>query len=273
VTARRRRLSASAASGSAHIAYQGSSHAVDASRASVAQPAIARQSAPRAVRHSAIPKTSRSPAKNRSRHQPGTPLSPTSRAVSAGMLCVATSCCCSFSASRKPNAWVPKPTTATTASATSAPQAAPATPARSRQWRGASTTNGKSRPAETFTPTPTTSTAAEARSRRTPPVVRGLRPISAVPAASASAAEITSSTSVSLWAPPAANSSRTGFRPTNAAAALAERPILLAALAVKATAARLVVSATAFSAHKPPASPSGANGYVASVKRGPYGEC
>ncbi len=32
---------------------------------------------------------------NRWRHQPGVPLSPNSRAVSAGMLCVATSCCCS----------------------------------------------------------------------------------------------------------------------------------------------------------------------------------
>ena len=49
VTARRRRLALSAASGSAQIAYHGSSHAVEQSSASVAHPACVRQSAPRAV--------------------------------------------------------------------------------------------------------------------------------------------------------------------------------------------------------------------------------
>jgi hypothetical protein len=69
-----------------------------------------------------------------------------------------------------------------------------------------------------------------------------------------------SSTSVSLWTPPTASSSMTGFRPTNTAAAFAERPILLAALAVRETAPRLDATATALSAHKPPAKPTEASG-------------
>ena len=50
---RRRRSPQTAASGSGHTAYQGSSQAVETSSATVAQPAATRQSAPRAVRHSA----------------------------------------------------------------------------------------------------------------------------------------------------------------------------------------------------------------------------
>src|SRR5438552_9732862 len=53
VAARRRRSPLTAASGSAQITYHGSSHAVQTSSASVAQPSITRQSAPRAVRHRA----------------------------------------------------------------------------------------------------------------------------------------------------------------------------------------------------------------------------
>lgn len=200
------------------------------------------------------------------RHQPGTPLRPTRRAVSAGRLCVATSSCCSFSAPRKPNAFVPNPTIATIAISTSAPAAHDATRPRSRQAAGASTTKGSTSPAEAFTPTPAASTAAAARRLRAPPA-------SATPAASASAPASTSSTSVSLWAPPTASSSSTGFKPTNTAAAFADRPIFVAALAVRATAPRLEATATALSAHRPPAKPSEASGWEPSVNRGPYGEC
>ncbi|HXR28809.1 MAG TPA: hypothetical protein VN772_04455, partial [Solirubrobacteraceae bacterium] len=66
---------------------------MDSSSASVVHPAATRQSAPRAVRHSASANTSTKPARNRWRHQAGVPLRPTRRAVSAGMLWVATSCC------------------------------------------------------------------------------------------------------------------------------------------------------------------------------------
>jgi len=63
---------------------------------------------------------------------------------------------------------------------------------------------------------------------------------------------------VSLWAPPSASSSSTGFSPTNTAAAVAERPIFAAARAISATAPRLVIKAIAFSVQIPPATPSGA---------------
>ncbi len=205
------------------------------------------------------------------------------------MLWVAISCCCSPSAPRNPSAWAPKPTIATIASSTSAPAALAATRARSRQAGGARTTNGSTSPAEAFTPIPTTSAVAAA-GRLGPPraralaSVRGLAladgatlaggatlaatPASApapavalarvAPAASARAPAKASSTSVSLCAPPTANSSNTGFRPTNADATFAERPILCAACAVSAVAPRLAVTATAFSVHRPTASPSGA---------------
>ncbi len=238
----------------------------------MAQPAIARHSPPRAVRHSVSTSTTRKPATNRSRHHPGSPLRPTQRAVSAGRLCVAISCCCSPSAPRKPKACVPKPTTATTASSKSTPSALAATCARSRHALGASTTNGSTSPAEAFTPIPTTSRAAVARrsvgfietgsagfieTGMPPPRARGM-PV--LRAASASAPARTSSTSVSLCAPPTASSSSTGFKPTNTAATLGERPIMRAALAVRATAARLLVTATSLSAHRPPPSPSEASG-------------
>ncbi|MEA2139971.1 MAG: hypothetical protein QOC91_70 [Solirubrobacteraceae bacterium] len=95
-------------------------------------------------------------------------------------------------------------------------------------------------------PTPTTSAAAAVRKR-------GL-----APAVSASAAASTIISSVSLWAPPTASTSSTGFSPTNAAAQRRECPSLPAARATSAIAARLEATATALNAHSPPASPSGA---------------
>jgi len=58
-------LPQTAASGSAHSAYQGKSQAVEHKSASVAQPAAARQSAPRAVRHSANAHTAAKAPANR----------------------------------------------------------------------------------------------------------------------------------------------------------------------------------------------------------------
>ena len=146
----------------------------------------------------------------------------------------------------KPSACVPNPRIATIARNANAPTAPAATRARSRQRAGASTTNGSTRPADAFTPIAATIAIAAPRKR------------GAVPAASASAQASRSSTSVSLWAPPSASSSSTGFRPTNTAAVFAERPIFAAALAVRATAPRLVITAIAFSVQIPPATPSGA---------------
>lgn len=103
------------------------------------QPAIARQSAPCAVRRSVSASTATKATPNRSRHQPGSPPIPSQRAVSCGMLCVATSCCCSFSAPAKPNPCTPKPASATSASAASAASAAPSSRSRSRGSRGLST--------------------------------------------------------------------------------------------------------------------------------------
>jgi hypothetical protein len=206
VAARRRRSPLTAASGSAQITYQGNSHAVASSRASIAQPAATRQSPPRAVRHSAHASTAMNTPTNTCRHQVGVPLRPTRRAVSAGMLCVATSCCCSPTASRKPRAWAPKPISPSPASASRLNAAMPSTDRRSRARLGARTKKGSTSPAVTLMPTPATSATAAARKR-------GLEP-----ALSASAAAISSTISVSLWAPPAASSSNTGFRPTKAAA-------------------------------------------------------
>jgi hypothetical protein len=252
-----------AASGSAHMAYQGSSQAVDSNSASVAQPAIVRQSAPRAVRHRLTPSTTTNPTTHRSRHQLGSPLSSSQRAVSAGMLWVAISCCCSPIESKKPNACVPKPTTATIASSMSAAAALIATRARSLIRRGASTMNGSTSPTDAFTPTPTTSSAAAARklgvlSAFDAPATDASTV--AVPTVSSRAPASTNSTSASLCAPPTASSSVTGFKPTNAAAHFAERPILCAARAINATAPKLQTTATAFSAHRPLARPSGASG-------------
>ncbi len=75
-----------AASGSAQIAYQGSSQAVQSSSAIVAQPAIVRQSAPFQAPHRVNASAARKAAVNRSRHQPGSPAMPSQRAVSCGML-------------------------------------------------------------------------------------------------------------------------------------------------------------------------------------------
>jgi hypothetical protein len=117
VATRRRRSLPSAASGSAQIAYHGKSHAVEHSSASVVHPAAERQSAPLAVRQSAITKVSTNSAMKMSRHQAGVPSRPRSRAVSAGMLCVATSCCWPPTAPMNPSAPDPKPSSETAAMA------------------------------------------------------------------------------------------------------------------------------------------------------------
>ena len=298
MAARRRRSPLTAASGSGQIAYHGNSHAVASSSASVVHPAATRQSAPRRVRQRAYRKTATKPAMKQWRHQLGVPCSPTRRAVSAGRLWVATSCCCSLTAPAKPNACEPKPISPIAATSARLSAAAPSTRRRSREMTpsppAANTKNGSASPAVTFTAIPATSAAAPARKR-------GL-----APAVNSSAAASASSSSVSLWSPPTASSSSTGFRPTKAAAKRAEglagtirrRPRdppaksrdpspksrdpcakpcdpcagaagrradgLLdssstpAARAISAIAARLVAAASAFNAHSPPASPSGA---------------
>ncbi len=248
MAARRRRSLLTAASGSTQIAYHGNSHAVDTSSAIVLQPAATRQSAPRAVRHSAYTSTTMNAPMNMCRHQLGVPLSPSQRAVSAGMLCTATSCCCSPTAPRKPNACTPKPTTPTSATNSSAAHALSAMRTRSRAFGAPSTMNGSARPAVSLTPTPTASAAAPARARD---------PAIAAPAVSDSAAARASITSVSLCAPPIASTSNTGFRPTNAAAQPGECPSRPAARAISATAARLERTAIALNAHIPPATPDG----------------
>ena len=237
-----------AASGSTQIAYHGNSHAVETSSAIVLQPAATRQSAPRAVRHSAYTSITRKPATYRLRHQCGVPLRPSRRAVSAGTLCVATNCCCSPIALRKPNACAPKPSRPTSATANSAAPAPSATRTRSLVRGEASTRNGSTRPAVSFRPTPAASAAA---------AVRGCEPARSAPAVNASAAASASSSSASLCAPPSASTSITGFRPTNAAAHVGEWPMRPAARAINATAPRLASTASALNAHSPPASPSG----------------
>jgi hypothetical protein len=238
-----------AASGSGQIAYQGSNQAVDASSASVLQPAATRQLPPRAVRHSESTSTTRKPATNRWRHQVGVPLRPSRRAVSDGMLCVATSCCCSPIAFRKPSACTPKPITPSNTSASSAAPAARATPARSRPRGVASIRKGSTSPAVSLIPTPATSAHAAAR---------GLDPTRSAPALRNSAAASASSSSVSLCAPPIARISSTGFRPTNTAAQRADCPRRSAARAINTTAPRLDATAIALNVHSPPASPNGA---------------
>ncbi len=211
-------------------------------------------------------KTTTNPAMKQWRHQPGVPWSPTRRALSAGRLCVATNCCCSLTAPAKPNACEPKPINPITATSARLSAAAATTRRRSRAVGGANNRNGSASPAVTLTAIPATSAAAPARKR-------GL-----APAVNSSAAASASSSSVSLWSPPTASSSSTGFRPTKAAVKRAERPrssavrkspglsVLAsadrasrpAALLSSAIAARLVATASVFNAHSPPASPSGA---------------
>ena len=213
MAARRRRSPLTAASGSGQIAYHGNSHAVASSSASVVQPAATRQSAPRSVRQRAYKKIATKPAMKQWRHQlggwAGLPT-PTRRAVSAGRLCVATNCCCSLTAPAKPNACEPKPINPIAATTARLSAAAPSTRRRSREMirspPAPNTRNGSARPAVTFTAIPATNAAAPARKR-------GL-----APAVNSSAAASASSSSVSLWSPPTASSSRTGFRPTKAAA-------------------------------------------------------
>jgi hypothetical protein len=248
--ARRRRSPLTAASGSGQIAYHGNSQAVDSSSASVVHPAATRQSAPRSVRHRAYTKTTTNPAMKQWRHQLGVPTSPTSRAVSAGTLWVATSCCCSLTAPMKPNACAPKPISPSSASSARLSPVALSTRRRSRVpdpfAPAPSIRNGSASPAVTLIATPATSAAAPARQR------------GFVPAVSISAAPSASSSSVSLWAPPTASTSSTGFSPTKAAAKRGDWPCLAAARAISATAPRLAATAIPFSAHSPAASPSGA---------------
>jgi hypothetical protein len=173
VAVRRRRSPLTAASGSGQIAYQGNSQAVDRSSASVVQPAATRQSAPRRVRHRAYMSTTKNPATKQWRHQLGVPCRPTRRAVSAGMLWVATSCCCSLTASRKPSACEPKPISPMAVSSARLNPAPAATRRRSFLLvpPAPSTRNGSARPAVTLTPTPATSAAAPARKRGLEPAV------------------------------------------------------------------------------------------------------
>jgi hypothetical protein len=206
VAARSRRSPLTAASGSSQVAYQGNSHAVESSNASVVHPAAMRQSAPRAVRHSAKASTAANAAMYRWRHQLGVPLSPNSRAVSAGTLWVATSCCCSPTASRKLRACVPKPISPSATSATRPRQAVASACRRSCSRAGASTRKGSASPAVILIATPVTSAIAAARKR------------GSVPAESASAPASSMMISVSLCAPPTASTSSTGFRPTKATA-------------------------------------------------------
>jgi hypothetical protein len=215
----------------------------------VLQPAATRQSAPRAVRHSAYASTTTNAAISRWRHHPGVPLSPTSRAVSAGTLWMATCCCSSPSASRKPNACTPNPSTPTSATATSASPARNATRMRSRAFVPAATRNGSASPAVSLTPTPAASAPAPARSPE--PVALPARAVSASVAANASIS------SVSLCAPPTHSTSVTGFSPTNAAAHRGECPRRAAAHATSPTAARQLSTAIALNAHSAPATPSG----------------
>jgi hypothetical protein len=142
---------------------------------------------------------------------------------------------------------MPNPATAITSSTAMLASAAAATRTRSRAVRGASTRNGSTMPALSFTPMPATSAAAAPRMR------------GSVPADSTSAPASAASTSVSLWAPPTASTSSTGFRPTNAAAQRRETPRRPAACAVRATAARLPAAAATFSSHSPAARPAGAS--------------
>jgi len=167
VAARRRRSPLTAASGSGQIAYHGSSQAVDISSASVLQPAAARQSAPRAVRHSAYAITIANATTKQCRHQLGVPCKPNRRAVSAGMLWTATSCCCSPTASMKPSACEPNPTSPIAATSARPMTAARATRPRLRQLDPSppapSTRNGSTTPAVTLTPTPAARVSAPAR--------------------------------------------------------------------------------------------------------------
>jgi hypothetical protein len=244
---------------------------VESSSASVVQPAATRQSAPRRVRHRAYANTTANPARKQWRHQLGVPCRPTRRAVSAGTLWVATSCCCSLTALAKPNACEPKPISPITATTARLRPAAPATRRRARaldpldpldpSLPAPSTRNGSASPAVTLTANPATSAAAPARKRGLAPAVSTSAPASA------------SSNSVSLWSPPTASSSSTGFRPTNAAVKRAEwrpgtvrkppapssdRASFPDARLNSAIAARLVATASPFNAHSPPATPSGA---------------
>jgi hypothetical protein len=190
VAARRRRSPLTAASGSAQITYQGKSQAVQSSSAKVLHPAATRQSAPRRVRHRAYASTTANAARKQWRHQLGVPCNPNRRAVSAGMLWVATSCCCSLTAPMNPNACAPKPIRPSTASSARPSPAAPATRRRSRvpdpSPPAPSIRNGSANPAVTLIPIPATNATAAARKR-------GL-----APAVSSSAAAKASSSSVSL---------------------------------------------------------------------------
>jgi hypothetical protein len=122
------------------------------------------------------------------RHQLGVPCSPTKRAVSAGTLWVATSCCCSLTALRNPSACEPKPISPMAPSSARLSPALATTRKRSFVFLppAPSTRNGSASPAVTLIPTPATSAAAPARKR-------GL-----APAVSASVAASANKSSVSL---------------------------------------------------------------------------
>ncbi len=125
-------------------------------QASPSRPSSASRRRARCATGVRAPARARIPPRTASRHQFGSPLSPTQRAVSAGMLCVAISCCCSPSASEEAKRVRAEADDRHDREQHKRSQrrSPPPAPARARR-RGASTTNGSTSPAEAFTPTPT----------------------------------------------------------------------------------------------------------------------
>ncbi len=254
MAARRRRSPLTAASGSTQIAYHGSSQAVDSSSASVAPagrhaPVGAARGAPQREReHDARSRRGRGGATSSACR-----CSPTRRAVSAGMLCVATSCCCSPTASRKPSACAPKPISADDRERRAGRRRAAQHAARARARRGGASTRNGSTQAGGDLDAHAGRPSAHRGAARAPARARA-------PVVSASASASASSSSVSLCAPPTASTSSTGFRPTNAAAQRRRVPEAPGGARDQRDRRRgCETTAIALNAHSPPASPSGAS--------------
>ena len=133
-----------------------------------------RQSAPRTVNHSATSAVTTKPAMKIPRHHVGKPCRPNRRAVSAGTLCTATSCCSSCTAPRNPSTCEPNATSPIAATSASAAIALSSRLARSRR-SGAhrralarSSRNGSTRPADTLMPTPRRQACTVERAPRLP---------------------------------------------------------------------------------------------------------
>ena len=181
-----RRSPPRAASGSSQIAYHGSSQAVDTSSASVAQPAITRQSEPRSVRHMrqrehhAEARQIEVPPPGRRPRQPHQAGGLGRHAVGGHQLLLLAH---RVEEAERVRA---EPDQAQRPPAPPAPAPPPPAPSRARASdRGASTTNGSTTPAAIFTPTPATTATALPRS---PAAARrrfgaGARPGCARPAA------------------------------------------------------------------------------------------